>query len=178
VAENLRIVVIVPKKSGPLAEAEKTRFHAALEALGGMAKECATPGFEPGCTSGMNAARVHDAAWGDPRDARAPRPPVKFSIDGGPTLVVQEDHRRSLAAVSLQLPAGSADDPPGRKVWRTGRARAVPAPTLPAQGEAVRSGGRLVLLPDIRCRVTSPRCASLRCPPICDRRCPPSPSRS
>ena len=151
VAENLRIVVIVPKKSGPLAEAEKTRFHAALDALGGMAKDAPPPGFEARLYVGDDAARVHDAAWGDPRDARAPRPPVKFPIDGGPTLVVQEDHRRSLAAVSLQLPAGSADDPPGKEglAYLAGRVLS-PAPTLPAQGEAVRSGGRLVLLPDIQ----------------------------
>src|SRR5439155_19815357 len=122
-----------------------------LDAVGGMAKDAPPPGFEARLYVGEDAAHVHDAAWGDPRDARTPRPPVKFPIDGGPTLVVQEDHRRSLASVSLQLPAGSADDPPGKEglAYLAGRLLS-PAPALPPQGEAVRSGGRLVLLPDIQ----------------------------
>ncbi len=151
VGENLRLVVIVPKKTGKLAEEEKTRFHAALDALGGMAKDAPAAGFEARLYVGEDAVRVHDEAWGDPRDARAPRPPVKTALDGGLTIVVQEDHRRPLLAVSLQLPFGSADDPPGKEglAYLAGRLLS-PAPTLPAQGEAVRAGEKVVLLPDIQ----------------------------
>src|SRR5207247_32892 len=39
VGENLRLTVLVPNATGPFKEEDKNRFHAALDALGGMAKD-------------------------------------------------------------------------------------------------------------------------------------------
>jgi zinc protease len=115
VGENLRLVVIVPKASGLSGEEQKTDFHEALEALGGIAKDAPPPGFEKRLYADTEAARVRPDAWGDPRDAAVRRAPLRSSLDNGLTLVVHEDHRRALVAASLQLPFGSGDDPPGKE---------------------------------------------------------------
>jgi len=151
VGENLRLLVILPKGTAAPAEEGKTRFHEALDAFGGMAKDAPPVGFEARLYVGEDGARVHDEAWGDPGGARAPRAAARTALDNGFAVVLQEDHRRPLVAVSLQLPFGSADDPPGKEGVAYVSARLLsPSPTLPAQGEALRSGGKLYVLPDVQ----------------------------
>ncbi len=151
VGENMRLVVIVPKKTGALPEDQKNRFHQALDDLGGMAKDAPPVGFDRRLYAGEDAWRVHAEAWGDPRDARAARPPVTSSLDGGLSIVVQEDHRRSLIGVSLQLPFGSGNDPAGKEglAYVAGRLLSS-APGLTSQREVVRVGEKVVLMPEIQ----------------------------
>ncbi len=150
VGENLRLVVLAPKATGPFKDEEKNRFHAALDALGGMAKD-APPAFDRRLYGSEEAGRPQPDAWGDPRDAGALRPPARAALDNGLRVVVQEDHRHSLAAVSVQLPFGSGDDPPGQEGLAYVAAHLLsPAPTLPGRGEVVRLGDRVLFLPEIQ----------------------------
>jgi len=151
VGENLRLVVIVPKTSGSFAEDQKNRFHQALDDLGGVAKDAPPPGFERSLYAADEAARVRPDALGDPRDSGVRRPVVRSSLENGLTLLVQEDHRRALAAGSLQLPFGSADDPPGKEGLAYVAGHFVSsAPTRPGQGDVFRVGDKTVLLPQIQ----------------------------
>ncbi len=151
VGENLRLVVIVPTTAGPFDEERKSRFHQALDALGGMAKDAPPPSFERRLYVGEEAARVRPEAWGDPRDAQGQRTPVRSALDNGFSVIVQEDHRRALVAVSLQLPFGSGDDPPGKEglAYVSGHLLSS-APMLPVRGEVIRTGEKIVLVPEIQ----------------------------
>lgn len=115
VGENLRLVVIVPKTTPAFKEEEKNRFHAALDTLGGVAADAPPQAFQATLYTTEEASRLRPDAWGDPRDARGPHPPVRAALDNGLGIVVQEDHRHSLAAASLHLPFGSGDDPAGKE---------------------------------------------------------------
>ncbi len=150
VGENMRLTVLVPKGTGALKEEDKNRFHAALDALGGMAKD-SPPVFDRKLYGTQEAGRAQPDAWGDPRDAGALKPPSRTSLENGVRLLVQEDHRHSLAAVSLELPFGSADDPPGKEGLAYVAARLLsPAPNLPGRGELARAGDRTLFLPEIQ----------------------------
>lgn len=115
VGENLRLVVIIPKTTPAFKEEEKNRFHAALDTLGGVAADAPPQDFQATLYTTEEASRLRPDAWGDPRDARGPHPPVRAALDNGLGIVVQEDHRHSLAAASLHLPFGSGDDPAGKE---------------------------------------------------------------
>lgn len=150
VGENLRLVVIVPRATPALKDEEKTRFHAALEALGGAAADAQPQAFRRALYTAAEASQLRPDAWGDPRDARALKPPARAVLDNGLAVVVQEDHRHSLAAVTLLLPFGSGNDPAGKEglAYVAGHLLSS-APTLPARGEVFRAGERVVLAPDI-----------------------------
>ncbi|OLC55504.1 MAG: hypothetical protein AUH92_02090 [Acidobacteria bacterium 13_1_40CM_4_69_4] len=150
VGENLRLVVLVPKSTGPFRDEDKGRFHEALNALGGMAKD-AQPAFDRRLYGSEEAGRPQPSAWGDPRDAAGLKSPVRSALDNGLAVVAQEDHRHSLAAVSVYLPFGSGDDPAGKEglAYVAGRLLS-PTPTLPGRGEAVRPGEKLLFLPEIQ----------------------------
>jgi predicted Zn-dependent peptidase len=151
VGENLRLVVIVPKTAGPFDEERKNRFHQALDALGGMAKDAPPASFERRLYVGEEATRVRPDAWGDPRDAQGRRPPVRSALDNDLSVAVQEDHRRALVGVSLQLPFGSGDDPPGKEglAYVSGHLLSS-APTPPVKGEIVRTGEKIMFVPEIQ----------------------------
>src|SRR5437867_2106749 len=150
VGENLRLTVLLPKTTGSLKDEDKNRFHAALDALGGMAKD-SPPVYERKLYGSQEAGRPQPDAWGDPRDASALKPATRVALENGLRVVVQEDHRHSLAAVSVQLPFGSADDPPGKEGLAYVAAHLLsPSPTLPGRGELARAGERTLFLPEIQ----------------------------
>ncbi len=150
VGENLRLVVIVPKATPALKEEEKHRFHAALETLAGVAADAPPQAFQATLYTTEEASRLRPDAWGDPRDARAPHPPVRASLDNGLGIVVQEDHRHSLAAASLHLPFGSGDDPAGKEglAYVAGHLLTLAA-APPAPGAAAGAGERPVQAPEV-----------------------------
>lgn len=150
VGENLRLVVIVPKTAPPFKQEDKDAFHAALDGLGGVAPDAPAPAFQAAMYTPEEASRPRPEAWGDPRDARAPSPTVRAVLDNGLGLVVREDHRHSLLAVSLQLPFGSGQDPAGKEGLAHVAAHLLPmAPPPPPRGEGPGAGERPVPLPDI-----------------------------
>lgn len=151
VAENLRLVVILPRATPSFTDERKEDFHKALDSLGGMVKDAPPVDFDKRLYAEEDASRVRPDAWGNPRDAAASRPPQRSTLDNGLALVIQEDHRRPLAAVSLYLAFGSADDPPGREglAYVAGRFLS-PAPTYPGRGDVLRAGDKTVVLPEIQ----------------------------
>ncbi len=114
VAENMRLVIILPKDAPKFADATKDKVHEVLERLG-RAAEGSTPDYSAVRYPPSEAARVSPAAWGDPRGAARFKAPEKTVLDNGLTLIVQEDHRHGMAAASVQVRAGSGDDPPGKE---------------------------------------------------------------
>jgi zinc protease len=114
VGDNLRLVVTLPKGTAELAQESKDRFHQAVDQLGSAA-EGAAPDLAAVRYEGDAAWKVRPDAWGGTRDAVRPAVPVRTDLDNGVTVLVTEDDRLSLSAISLQLPVGSADDPPGKE---------------------------------------------------------------
>ncbi len=150
VGENLRLVVLAPKAAGPSKDEDKNRFHESLDALGGMAKD-APPALDRRLYGSEEAGRPQPDSWGDPRDAGGLKPPARAALDNGLATVVQEDHRHSLAAVSVQLPFGSGDDPAGKEGLAYVAAHLLsPTPTPAGRGEVVRIGERVLFLPEIQ----------------------------
>ena len=150
VGENLRLVVIVPKGAPPARQEDRDAFHAALDDLGGAAPDLPGPEFQASLYTPEEASRPRAEAWGDPRDARAANPTVRSVLDNGLGVVVREDHRHSLLAVSLQLPFGSGQDPAGKEGLAHVAAHLLPmAPPAPRRGEGAGAPERPVALPDV-----------------------------
>ena len=150
VGENLRLVVILPKDAAPPAEEQKKAFHDTLELLG-HAVAGAAPGFERVAYPPEEAGKAAAAAWGDARDARGFKDPERTALANGVTLVVLEDHRHALAAVSLHLRVGSADEPSGKEGLANLAGHLITGgSTAAGRGEAVRLGDRLALLPEVQ----------------------------
>ncbi len=150
IGDNVRLVVIVPKDTLPLPDEPKDKFHAVVDQLGG-APQGATPGFERRLYSGEEAARLNAAAWGNPRDAAGLKDPQRVVLDNGLAVVVQEDHRNALAAIVLEVAAGSADDPQGREGAASMVARLVAAGLAArARAEAARGSDRLLAVPQVQ----------------------------
>jgi zinc protease len=151
VGDNLRVVLILPKDTPPLAEEPKKKFHDTLESLGHAAKDAGVPGFQRALYPAAEASRVAPDAWGDPRDARGLKDPQRLVLENGLTVVTQEDHRRSLVGVSLHLKLGSGDDPAGKE----GLANLTGHLLLGGQGSSglggiVKTGGRVTVVPAIQ----------------------------
>lgn len=150
VGENLRVVVIVPRTTPGLKEEEKDRFHAELERLGGAAANASPQSFQARLYTVEEGSRPRPDAWGDPRDARAPNLPVHAGLDNGLAIVVQEDHRHSLAAVSVHLPFGSGDDPAGKEGLAYVTAHLLTMPrAAPGRGETLGPVERPAPAPEI-----------------------------
>ncbi len=151
VGDNLRVVLILPKDTPPLAEGPKKKFHDTLESLGHAAKEPGGPGFQRTLYPAAEASRVAADAWGDPRDARGPKDPQRLALENGLTVVTQEDHRRSLVGVSLHLKVGSGDDPAGKEGLGnlTGHLL-LGGPTASGLGGILKGGDRVAVLPAIQ----------------------------
>ncbi len=111
----------------------------------------AGPGFERVLYAGDDAWRVNAEVWGNPRDARTLKAAERTVLDNGFTLLVQEDHRSRLAAVSLILRAGTADDPPGKEGLTTVAGHLLTPATAPAGwGEFRRTSTRALLAPEVQ----------------------------
>ena len=151
VAENLRLVVIVPKAAAPARQEDRDAFHAALDDLGGASPDPPGPEFQASLYAPEEASRSRAEAWGDPRDARAANPTVRSVLDNGLAVVVREDHRHALLAVSLQLPFGSGQDPAGKEGLAHVAAHLLPMapPPSPRRGESPAAPERSVPLPDV-----------------------------
>jgi zinc protease len=150
VGENLRLVVIVPKTAPPSRQEDKDAFHAAMEELGGVAADAPAPAFQAAFYTPEEASRLRPEAWGNPRDARAANPAVRAALDNGLGLVVQEDHRNSLLAVSLHLPFGSGQDPAGKEGLVHVAAHLLPlAPPPSPRGGNPGAAERPIPLPDV-----------------------------
>jgi len=150
VADNFRLVLILPRETPPLPDDPKEKLHAVMDQLGSAPKG-STPGLERALYPGEEASRVTPAAWGNPRDAAGLKDPERTVLDNGLTLVVQEDHRNSLAAVSFFLRAGSGDDPPGKEGLASLLGRLFGARALAyARDQAARRGERPGALPDVQ----------------------------
>jgi zinc protease len=142
VPENTRLVVILPKDAPPLAEADKAKVHATLERLA-PEEGVALPPPAHGRTlfAAAEADRVSPRAWGDPAAAAGLPAPRREVLDNGLTILLQPDGRHGLAAVSLQLPTGSAHDPPGREGLAFIAGRFLAAGSA-ASGDPPRGSGR------------------------------------
>jgi zinc protease len=114
VPDNLRLVVIVPRDAGPIAEEQKEAFHQAMDRLG-KAPEGSAPALAGSIYAPQESGRVTPDAWGNWRDARALQDPERLVLPNGLIVVAQEDHRLPLAAAALVLRAGSGHDPAGKE---------------------------------------------------------------
>jgi zinc protease len=118
VPSNMRLVVLVPKTTGDLAEPAKLAFHQAADGLGSpdvVPAGGANPpsGFEAELYSPADATRADPAAWGAPGGA-ALGDPQRTVLKNGVTIVALADHRQPLVGLSLHLRCGSGLDPAGR----------------------------------------------------------------
>jgi len=114
VAENMRLVILVPRATPPLEESGKKAFHEVFDTLG-AAGEGAGPALESAAYSPTEASRVTPPAWGNPKSAAGPGEVSRTVLGNGVTLAVLEDHRQPVAAASLHIKIGSGDDPTGRE---------------------------------------------------------------
>jgi zinc protease len=113
VPDNCRLVVLVPKATPDFPAETKAAFHKVFDTLKGP-ETPAPAGLDANLYPPSEASRVDPAAWGKGGGAAlgAPRRTV---LKNGLTLLVLEDHRTPLAAVSVQLKGGSATDEPGKE---------------------------------------------------------------
>jgi zinc protease len=119
VPANMRLVVLVPKATGNLAEPPKLGFHQAADGLGSpdlAPAGGANPpsGFEAELYTPADATRADPAAWGAAGGA-ALGEPQRTTLKNGVTIVALADHRQPLVGLSLHLRAGSGLDPAGRE---------------------------------------------------------------
>ena len=154
VSDNLKLVILVPKEVSPFSEEAKQPFHATLDGMG-AAPHDSSPGLDRVLYAGDEAARVTPGAWGNPRDAAGLRTPERVVLPNGLTVVVQEDHRSGLAALSLHVRAGSWADPPGKEGLASVAGRMIGAGGMapaggPPRDAAAREGERLTNLPVIQ----------------------------
>ena len=130
VADNMRLMIMVPEDTSPFQEKEKNRFHEILERLG-RNRPGSVPGFAARRYSSRQATRVTSDAWGEWRGASGLPAPSRTKLDNGLTVIVQEDRRHSLVAATLHLDIGSRHDPSGKEglAFLAGRVLAAsPAP--------------------------------------------------
>ncbi|MEE9291520.1 MAG: pitrilysin family protein [Acidobacteriota bacterium] len=113
VADNMRLMIMVPEATSPFQEKEKNRFHEALERLG-RGRPGAVPGLAARRYSDKQADRVTSDAWGEWRGAIRLPAPSRTRLDNGLTVIIQEDRRHSLVAATLHLDIGSRHDPSDR----------------------------------------------------------------
>jgi zinc protease len=150
VGDNVRLVVLLPKKADEIPDEPKDRLHAVADDLG-TASQGSSPGFGATLYSGEEASRVNPAAWGNPRDAAGLKAPERTVLDNGLTVVLQEDHRIAIAAAVLEIAVGSVDDPPGREGTASLSARLLAgAFSARARAEIARAGDRVLSLPEVQ----------------------------
>ncbi len=113
ITENLRLVLLLPEDTPEIASRTKQVFHASLDRLGGSS--ASTPGFDAAQFRPGEASRVTPDKWGNWRDADGFAKPDVKRLENGLTIISLQDRRHGLAAASLHLRAGSADDPEGKE---------------------------------------------------------------
>ncbi|HMC82375.1 MAG TPA: pitrilysin family protein, partial [Candidatus Polarisedimenticolia bacterium] len=110
VQPNARALLLLPKSSGDLPQADLDRLTQAAASLVPESVETAKPDFAailipPG-------KRLPLAPRGDPSP---PPRATRVVLSNGLILLVKSDSRNDLVAVSLQIRAGSAFNPPGKE---------------------------------------------------------------
>ena len=114
VPDNCRLVVLVPKDTADFSEETKAEFHKVFDTL--QAPEQPGPaGLDATLYAPSDAARVDPAAWGKGGGSGPLAAPKRTVLKNGLTLLVLEDHRVPLAALSLHLRGGSGGDEPGKE---------------------------------------------------------------
>jgi zinc protease len=113
VPENCRLMVLVPKDAPDLSDESKAAFHQVFDTLKGP-DHPGPVGLDATLYAPSEASKVDVLAWGKGGGSMlgAPRRTV---LKNGVTLLVLEDHRMPLAAVSVNLKGGSATDEPGKE---------------------------------------------------------------
>ncbi len=146
VAENLRLVVLMPKATPPLADAAKAAFHTDFDALGAAPAGAGT-GFAANLYSEAEGVRATPEAWGDPKAASGLGIPQRSTLKNGLTVLVVEDHRQPIAAISLHARSGSGDDPAGRE-GLSGLTLRMLAGRMAARAAEITGPRRLTLVPE------------------------------
>ncbi|HYV18535.1 MAG TPA: insulinase family protein [Verrucomicrobiae bacterium] len=113
VPENCRLMVLVPKGTPDLPEESKAAFHKVFDTLKGP-DNAGPPGLDATLYPPSESAKVDALAWGKGGGAVLGTP-RRTVLKNGLTLLVLEDHRMPLAAVSVTLKGGSATDEPGKE---------------------------------------------------------------
>ena len=135
VADNMRLMIMVPEATSPFQEKEKDRFHEVLERLG-RSRPGSLPGFDARRYSPKQATQVTSDAWGEWRGAGGLPAPSRTRLDNGLTVIVQEDRRHSLVAAALHLDFGSRHDPSDRAGLAFLAGRVLAASPAPAPAPA------------------------------------------
>jgi zinc protease len=150
VPDNLRLVIIVPREAGAGATEQKEAFHATLDLLGTNPSPI-TAAPVGTLYAPEEAGRVTSDAWGNWRDARAPRDPETATLPNGVVVAVLEDRRQPLVALSLHLRAGSGDDPAGREglAFLAGQLMAAAVRSARRPPDA-RAGAEISVLPEVQ----------------------------
>jgi zinc protease len=113
VPENCRLMVLVPKDAPDLSEESKAAFHQVFDTLKGPDNP-GPAGLDATLYPPSESSRVDPTAWGK-GGGPALGAPRRTVLKNGVTLLVLEDHRMPLAAVSVDLKGGSASDEPGKE---------------------------------------------------------------
>ncbi|HEV8201949.1 MAG TPA: insulinase family protein [Candidatus Polarisedimenticolia bacterium] len=113
VPENCRLMVLVPKDTPDLSEESKAAFHQVFDTLKGP-ESAGPPGLDAMLYPPSESSKVDALAWGKGGGATLGTP-RRTLLKNGVTLLVLEDHRMPLAAVSVTLKGGSATDEPGKE---------------------------------------------------------------
>jgi len=147
VPDNCRLVVLVPKETADFPEETKAEFHKVFDTLKGPEQE-SPAGLDATLYPPSEGAKVDAAAWGKGGGAAPLGAPRRTVLKNGLTLLVLEDHRMPLAALSLQLRGGSGSDEPGKEGRASLLLRLLGTRTAQALREAATGGGaRRPLLP-------------------------------
>ena len=144
VAENLRLVILLPKGAPALPAEANTTFHQGLDALGSAGENMALP--PQALYSTVDATRVTPGAWGDPKSAAGYRDVARTSLDNGLTILALEDHRQPLISASLLLQPGSGADAAGKEGLAGLTLRLLGARTASLLGG--RAGAHPLLVPE------------------------------
>jgi predicted Zn-dependent peptidase len=113
VPENCRLMVLVPRDTPDLSEESKAVFHQVFDTLKGP-ENAGPAGLDATLYPPSESSKVDALAWGRGGGATLGSP-RRTLLKNGMTLLVLEDHRMPLAAVSVTLQGGSATDEPGKE---------------------------------------------------------------
>ncbi|HET8945849.1 MAG TPA: insulinase family protein [Candidatus Polarisedimenticolia bacterium] len=113
VPENCRLMVLVPKDTPALSDESKAAFHQVFDTLKGPANP-GPAGLDATLYPPSESSKVDALAWGKGGGSMLGTP-RRTVLKNGVTLVVLEDHRMPLAAVSVNLKGGSGTDDPGKE---------------------------------------------------------------
>jgi zinc protease len=147
VPDNCRLVVLVPKETADFPEETKAEFHKVFDTL--KAPEQTGPaGLDATVYPPSEASKVDPAAWGRSGGAAALGAPRRTVLKNGLTLLLLEDHRMPLAALSLHLQGGSGDDEPGKEGRAALLLRLLGTHMAQALRASPAAAGRRPLLPE------------------------------